>query len=333
MEPKAELELRKQVERQVENVDWDKIMVLAKQKEAAFAGIISEEGAIHIALNELHPEFKLSATKISGADVKGRLVNKTKPRLIDTEKMKNQVVRDVYVATEEMGVLKSTLWGKSQVELFKGIEHGDPIICSGVKIDTHEGESIIRFFKNSNVEKIDEGDVNGLQGILGTMVISKVKTSEVGVVKGLVLTAGTVKFDSCPECGARLTEVEGTFLCKKHGEVRPQHKEAIELTIDASGTVFSSMLWPEMIGEGVSAPKQFDVVSLVCRAYDGNHYAREKAKKESEASLETIDKQFPRDMRVTVYSYEILESKAPTKKRAAPSNDAPINVDDIEEVS
>ena len=324
--------LKKQVERQVENPDWDKIMADAKKKEAEFEGMVSAEGAIHIALQKFCPEFKLSAARMIGSEVKGRLVNKTKPRFVDTKNVKNQAIRDVFIATEEMGVLGATLWGKTQVELFKDVDHGDAVLLKNVKVAHQDGEAMLRVFKNSEVEKLGEDSVKPMQDMLIPVDVSSVKTSEIGVLKGLVVKTENVKYDSCPQCGGRLSEVEDTYHCKSHGEVAPIHKEAVDVTFDAGGNVVSSMLWPELL-EGATVPKQFDVVSMVCRVYDSNFFGREKARKASEVSGEVLEKQFPRDIRVTTYSFGVIDSKAQTKndKGDEKGHDKPPSVEDIED--
>lgn len=330
MEPKTDLEhIRKQVEKQVENLDWDKVVKKAKEKRAELSNIVSMEGAIHIVLGELHPEFRLSATRMTGTEVKGRLVNKTKPRFVDTKNAKQQPIRDVYIATDGLGVLRATLWGKTQVELFKGIEHGDAVLLSDVKVTMVDGESVLKVFKNSEVEKLDDKDVPAMNELLGPVNVGAVKVSEIGVLSGVIVAATKIEYDSCPVCGGKLSEVEDTYYCNAHQQVMPVHKEALDVTVDTGTGVFQTMFWPELL-EGQVKPKQLDLVSFVCRVYDANHFSREKARKEGGVSDEVLEKQFPRDIRVTCYSFAVVQKPGAKKPEKGAASDKPVKIEDID---
>ena len=311
--------IKKNIEKQIENPDWVKIEELAKLKLEQFSGLVSQEGALHIAVQELYPDYKASKTQRSGAEIKGRLINKTKPRIVDTKSGK-QPIRDVFIATIDTGILQSTLWGKARVELFKDISHGDAITLKDVKVSSKDGETVLNFFDNSSVEKIDATQVKALPEMLEPLDLSNVKKSRIGSLKGLIIQTNDIEYKICPVCNGRLSEVEDTFICQVHNEVQPVTKNAKEITVDTGKGIISTVLWPELLKDG-DEPKQLDMIDAICRVYDGNYYAREKARAETEATNEVLAKQFPRNMRLTIYSYDIKVTQAKSKSTSADSDD------------
>ena len=292
------------VERQVENPDWDKINALADEKLIQLNNLISKEGALHIAVKELHSDYQMERPGGSGSEIKGRLINKTKPRFVETNKSGKTAIRDVFIATEETGVLQATLWGKARVELFKEIDHGDAINMKGVKINSKDGETVLSFFDNSTVEKLADGDVKALSEMLKPVDISAVKKSSIGTVSGLIIEAKDIEYKVCPVCNRRLSEVEDTYICDVHNEVQPESKTAKDITMDTGNGIIQTVLWPETLEEG-KEPHDLEKIEAVCRVYDKNFYAREKAGKESEVTAEVLAKQFPVVLNMTVYSYHL----------------------------
>lgn len=331
MEPNAEL--KKQVEKQIKDADWAKILAIAKEKKEEFRSInISDEGAMHIAISELYPEFKFNAGVSQSQEFKCRVVNKTKLRFIKPKgsSVKDLPVRDIYVATEKMGVLKSALFGKEIIELFKRVEYGDPLLVRDAKIGAQGGEATFKVFTNSEVIKLEEKDVPAMRELLKPVQVSLVKESEVGIVEGLVVSTNTIKYERCPMCDGKLSLVEEMYHCATHGTVIPVHKEATEVIMDTSGGIARVMFYPETINDG-RPPQQLDKLSIICLVRDTNHYKRDKAR-ETGVSEEVVMNQFPRNMQVTVYSYE-AKPAAGKPVAAAKKTDAPVNVEDIEDAA
>ena len=297
--------IRPNVERQIENPDWDKIRETAKQKHEQFNGFISEEGALHLAIDELYPDYQARQPRKSGVTVTGRIVNKTRPRPVTLKKSgKQQPVRDVFIATEDMGVVQTTLFGKSRVEMFTDMEHGDAIRMTDVKVGSKNGETVINFFDNSSVEKIDDDQVPPMKAMLEPVDIAAVENSQIGTLTGVIIQVKDVQFTNCPTCNAKVQEVEGSYFCETHNEVTPNVTNAKEMTIDTGQGIMTTLVSEEHLNEG-EEPKQMDKIHAVCRVYDSNYFRREKARKENETAEETLKKQFPVDKRLTVYSYSL----------------------------
>lgn len=329
-----EEKFRASVEKQVEKPDWHKIEALAKEKVKELNDLISMEGALHIAVNELYPDYQMERQGGSGTEIKGRLINKTKPRIVETKKSGKTAIRDVFIATEETGILQATLWGKARVELFKDINHGDALLASDVKISSKDGETVLNFFDNSTVEKLDDGDVKELSEMLESVDVEAVNKSRIGIVSGLILQEKDLELRACPICNSKLTEVEDTYICPTHQEVKPVVKKAKDITIDTGKGIIPTVLWPEALEDG-EAPKQLDKIEAVCRVYDRNFYAREKASRESEATPEVLAKQFPKQLNMTVYSYSLEQIKAAAdnseKKTAEEAQDLSVDEEEIAE--
>jgi hypothetical protein len=301
------MDIKTNVEKQIENPDWDKINALAKTKKADIGDLLSEEGSLHIAVKEIYPEYNPVPIKMSGTEIKGRIVNKSQPRIIEIKGSKKTIM-DVFVATEEMGVLKATLWGKTQINHFNDVKHEDAILLRSVKVSTKNDETVLNFFDNSEIEKLSDDDVKSFIEMLKEIEVETVKTSMVGRINGLIIVAEKREYQACPICGQRLSEAGGAFLCPTHQVVEAQNKEAMDLTIDRKDGVVQAVLWPELL-EGGEWPDQFDTFSGVCRVYDANYFSREKAKRGG-TEAELAEKQFPRQMRVTVYSYSLKKKEA-----------------------
>ena len=303
------------VERQIENPDWDKIQALAKEKEKQLDGLVSEEGALHLVIRELYPDYDASQNKMSGEELKGRLINKTQLRFVETNKNgKNskRPVRDVYISTEDLGVLEASLWGKQNIELFKDVNNGDAIILNDVKISDKDGTTVLNIFQNSIVAKIDDKEVKPLSELLKAIDIKTVKKSKIGSLKGFIIQAKDIEYRKCPTCNSKLTEVEDEYHCPEHGAVRADAKKAVEITIDTGERLLSTILWDDILEEG-KTPKEMDIINSVCRVYDTNYFKREKAKVIGEDSEDVLNKKYPVDLKLTIYSFE-LESTSATPK-------------------
>ena len=324
--------IKTNVERQIENPDWDKIKALAEQKKKLLNNIISDEGALHLAVQELYPDYKASQMRKSGIELKGRLINKTKPRVVETKKSGQKPIRDVFIATEDAGVMQATLWGKARVELFKNIEHGDAIKLSDVKIGNKDGETVLNFFDNSTVEKIEDKSVKQLTEMLEPINLSLVKVSKIGSMKGVIIQTTDIEFKTCPICNSKLSEVEDTHICPTHQEVPPVIKKAEEITIDTGNGIIGTILWPELLKEG-DKPKQMEIITSVCRVYDSNYFAREKARAGSEISEEILNKQFPVELKLSIYSYDLESTSVKkTQGKTDTKNAEPVPVEQIENV-
>lgn len=305
--------IKASIERQIENPDWDKIKALAEEKLKHLAGLISEEGALHIAVKEMYPdiEYNASPARASGTTLKGRLINKTKPRSVKPKDPKKSpiLVRDVFIATEDTGVMQSTTWGKRNVELFTNIEHGNAIQLSDVKIGNKDGETVLNIFDNSTVEKVGDKDVKPLQDMLEPIETQAVVKSKIGTMEAVIIQVKDILFNKCPVCGSKLSETEGTFLCPTHQEVKPDRNHGKELTIDNGKGPMSTVLWQDILKEG-DDPKPLDKITCVCRVYDCNYFQREKARQDSDTPDDVLAKQYPKDLRLSVYNYNIEQMKA-----------------------
>lgn len=311
------MDIKTQVEKQIENPDWDKINATVEQKKALLGDIMSAEGLMLVSIQELYPDFKMSQAQKSGNEIKARLINKTKPRII-TSNSKKQTIRDVYLATEDTGVLQATLWGKLRVELFKDINHNDPILVKDVKIGEKNGETVINFFDNSTVEKIDDTQVKPLSDMLESINYASVKKSRIGTLKGLIIEVKDIEYKTCPHCNGKVSEVEDTFICETHNEVPPETHVAKEITFDSGKGIVSTVLWPDLLEEH-KIPKQFDKIESVCRVYDKNYFARENARKNTETTEEILMKQYKIDLRLTVYSYNLEPTGIPPTQTTTPT--------------
>ena len=297
--------IKAKIERQIENPDWAKIESVTKQKKDLLKDLISDEGAIYVAVRELYPDFNAARGVPQASEISGRLIVKGKIRFVNTEKSAKQPIRDLYIATDDYGVTKVTLWGKANIDKFKGIEDGDAVLLTDVKISDKNGETLISVFPNSTVQKLDDSMVKNLPEMLEIIDMRKVVTSEIGKIKGLIIESNDKEYKTCPMCGGKVTELEDSFVCETHETVIPVTKIAKEITIDTGTGVISTMIWPENL-DANKPIGQLDIIEAICRVYDKNYYQRMKSKANDSVneSDEVLMKKFPKELKLSIYSYE-----------------------------
>ena len=76
-----------------------------------------------------------------------------------------------------------------------------------------------------------------------------------------------------------------------------------------------------------------EIITSVCRVYDSNYFAREKARAGSEISEEILNKQFPVELKLSIYSYDLESTSVKkTQGKTDTKNAEPVPVEQIENV-
>jgi len=228
----------------------EEIRKLIEEKQDELSGLVSEEGAAYIVARELGVNLLKAAKRqlkiknlISGlqsVEIVGRIVKIMEPREWEKDG-KAGVVQNIILG-DETGLVRLSLWNQ-ETDLVKTgqIKENDTIRITGgfVKTD-NRGAPELRIGKGK-LEKVEEEvalpDVKEIEKDFGTLQrksLAELKEGDFAEVRACLVQVfrRNPLYEICPRCSIKLTEDNGKWICKEHGEVNPDCRAVISGVID-----------------------------------------------------------------------------------------------------
>lgn len=223
----------------------EEIEKMMSDKITQLSGLISKDGALHIISNELGVVLVEKTGKIKdiypgmrSVDVLGKVTQVYELREFkrgdnSTGKVSNFLMGD------ETGQIKIVCWGGHADQAGQLKEATIVKVISGMVKENNQGYKEIHLNDNSKLIINPPGET-----------VAEVKTFEKSKaarknIKDLTETdentelVGTIVqvfdprfFEVCPECNARIKEIETTWKCEKHGEIKPSYNYVMNIFLD-----------------------------------------------------------------------------------------------------
>jgi len=229
----------------------DEIKKLIEEKQDELSGLVSEEGAAYIVARELGINL-LKATKrqlkiknlmpgLRSIDIVARVIRVFEAREWSKGDRSGKVAS--LILGDETGTVRLSLWNDEiDAVMDKGMKEGSSVKITGayVKMD-NRGQPDLRIGRG-NIEEIADGQVTlpRPEEITTTTrsqrrEIKDFKEGEFGETRAClvqVFNRSRPFYEVCPQCGGRLSEDNGKFECREHGQVEPDYQMVASGVID-----------------------------------------------------------------------------------------------------
>jgi len=207
----------------------------------SLAGLISKEGAAHIIANELGVKLLEGNGKIRdllpgmrSAEVLGRITQIYEVREFRRADGTAGKVGSFLVG-DDTGVVRIVCWG-SQADALKQITIGAPIkISNGMVRENQRGYKEVHLNESSRINltpKEPIPEVKSNKATRKTLKELQESDEQVEVLGTIVQVFDPKFFEVCPQCGTRLKEAEGQWVCGEHSAVMPDYSYLVNVFLD-----------------------------------------------------------------------------------------------------
>jgi len=227
-----------------------------EKKMKELSGLVSEEGAAHIVASELGVKLIESSEKgvlqiknlvpgLRNATVIGRVLRVWEVREFEKDKIKGKVAS--ILIGDGSGKVRAVFWN-DKVKLIENLKEGDVVKLYFCYVkENNFGRKEIHFSDKSKIEiNPDDEEVKEIPSLeaLTTSadreyIINLVPNSRVKIKGAIVqILMRDPFFEVCPECGFRIYNENGIYICNEHGEVEPSYSMVVSSIIDdGTGTI------------------------------------------------------------------------------------------------
>lgn len=214
---------------------------MVEEKMAELSGLVSEEGAAYIVGREMgvslvketsrRLKIKNVTTGLRSVDMVAKIVKISDTRDFTTKTGKVGKVLNVFLG-DETGFIRMSLWD-AEIERFQLLQLGvgDVIrITKGFTKPDNLGNPELRV-GFGRLDKADEAitaaPMKEMERVSSASRkwVAELTEGEFAEVRATLLQVFQRQnplYEVCPQCGSRLGEEKGKFLCKQHGAVEPE---------------------------------------------------------------------------------------------------------------
>jgi replication factor A1 len=235
----------------------EEIRGMIKDKQVELSNLVSEEGAAYIVGRELGVELVKEAKRVlkisnivpemRNVDIVARVATVFDTREFEKNGKKGQV--SSIILADDTGTIRLPLWN-DEVSLMSslGIRRNDVVEVTGAwaRKDSYKDTVELRLGKRGKIKVVEHGEVPGAaetalshsEGAPAEKAarydISALQPGLVAIVKGCLVQAYKKKpyFETCSQCGGKVEESAGSFVCKEHGSVAPSYNLLLTGVVD-----------------------------------------------------------------------------------------------------
>ena len=214
---------------------------LVEEKMEELSGLVSEEGAAYIVGRELgvslvketnrRLKIKNLTTGLRSVDLVAKIVKLSEPRDFTTKTGKAGKVLNVFLG-DETGFVRMSLWD-AEADRFQLLQLGvgDVVrVTKGFTKADNLGNPELRvgFGRMDKAEEtVETQPMKEMERTSSATRkwIAELKEGEFAEVRATLLQVFQRQnplYEVCPQCGSRVGEDKGKFLCKQHGPVEPE---------------------------------------------------------------------------------------------------------------
>ena len=210
-------------------------------KCTSLAGLISKEGAAHIIANELGVKLFESSGKIRdllpgmrNVEFLGRVTQLFDVK--DFQRADGSAGKvGSFLVGDDTGVIRVVCWG-SQADILKQITSGTPVKVSGGLVrESQRGFKEVHLNDYSKIilnPKENVPEVKSYKAPRKTLKELQESDEQVEVIGTIVQVFDPKFFEVCPQCGTRLKEVEGQWVCDEHSALMPDYSYLVNVFLD-----------------------------------------------------------------------------------------------------
>jgi len=207
----------------------------------SLAGLISKEGAAHIIANELNVKLFENTGKIKdllpgmrNAEVIGRITQIYEVREFQrADGTKGKV--GSFLVGDDTGVVRIVCWG-DQANILTELKTGNPIkVSSGMVRENQRGYKEVHLNEQSKINLAPTEQIPEVKSYKATRKTLKELTEsdeQIEILGTIVQVFDPKFFETCPQCGTRLKEIDGQWTCPEHNTVMPDYSYLVNIFLD-----------------------------------------------------------------------------------------------------
>ncbi len=229
----------------------EKVKKMISEKQDELSGLVSEEGAAYMVARELginliqesRREFKIKniVSGIRSIDLVARIVRIYEEREFERNGKKGCVIN--VLLGDETGIIRMSLWNDETALVKEGkLKEGETVKIQGCwsKSDNRDNPEL-RLGKGSLQKADTVVEVPDMKAAIegGPSKVQRKELAEVKEGQNIETRAALVQvfarnpfFEVCPECGSRVKQNEGKWICDEHKEVNPSYALVMSGVID-----------------------------------------------------------------------------------------------------
>jgi len=214
-------------------------------KMEQLSGLISKEGAAHIIANEAGikvfediGEIKVGEAKngMRNVNINGKMTISFGIREFKNDKRSGRV--GSFVVGDETGTMRVVLWNDNHINLMEKLHDGDIVRVENGYVKENNGykeihlNNISKLSLNPEGIKIDNVKVNGISE-LNRKEIKDLQQNDRVAIRGTIVQMFEPRFyETCAECGRKVTVENGSFKCLQHNEVDTKFSCVVNCVLD-----------------------------------------------------------------------------------------------------
>lgn len=206
-----------------------------KKKCEQFSELISKEGAAHIIANELgvrlfekiSKRFKIKnlSPMLRNIEVAAKVIRLYEIRSFKTEKREGRLA--AMLVGDETANIRVVVWDEKLIKQIeeKNIKEDDVIVIRNAYVRENNGFKELHLGSGSVIE-VNPVDVKvniaekSQSFVFEKKKIIDLKEGDLASINGIVVQLFEPRFyEACPECGKKLLQENGKFICKEHSTV------------------------------------------------------------------------------------------------------------------
>jgi replication factor A1 len=231
-------------------LDPDRIRSMIAEKQDELSGLVSEEGAAYIIARELglnviretrkQLRIKNLVSGLRSVDIAARIVRIFDEREFERDGKKGCVIN--LLLGDETGMVRLSLWNEETAPIKeKKLKEGDTIRISGGWVKTDNRDNLEMRIGRGSMEKSDRvielPDTTQMEQSFQSVKrgdIADFKEGGQHEVRAAFIQAFRRNpfFGVCPECGSRVRQSDGRWVCDDHGEIKPDYALVLSGIID-----------------------------------------------------------------------------------------------------
>ncbi len=222
-----------------------------EEKVLELSNLVSEEGAAYIIAKEEGLDLlekkdrtlkiKNIIPRMKSMEIVGKILDISELNEFERKDKKGKV-QSINIG-DETGKIRVVFWN-DKTDLLKDFKEGETVrVKNGFTKANTFGMPEIHMGRSSTLDKEDkEIKVTEEKEMYKSLVERKnlkdLKENDFPEIRGAVVSTSEKEFVTCPQCGAKLEEINGSQVCKDHGKVEPKKNLILRGYLDDGTSAF-----------------------------------------------------------------------------------------------